>query len=277
VIGMEMRRRQALGALAGAVLVGCDASTPPRPTVAPNTRPRIVRAVATREGQGARVHRLFPQRGSDHHDPFVLLDDFRVAPPAGFPEHPHRGFEAFTYMIEGSFEHRDDMGNESVVTTHGTQRFTSGRGARHSEMPGESRINRGLQLWVNLPRAEKQIPPDYAAVHGHDLPEVSVRGAVQRTIVGSGSPVALRTPVRYLDLRVPAGVAFEEEVPSGWQGMIYVADGHARIGDVELTAGDAALLAAAAFEVRALDDARLFVLAGRSHGEPIVQRGPFVD
>lgn len=279
---MKLDRRHAL--LGGIGLVGCrtevperDAPTTRRTVAAPNTRPAVVRARPSTDGDRAELLRLFPQVPGQHRDPFVLLDDFRVASPAGFPMHPHRGFEAFTYMLDGSFEHRDTMGNESVVTTGGTQRFTSGSGARHSEMPGPKGVNRGIQLWVNLPRRMKTMAPTYAAVHAPDLPVESRDGAVIRTIVGQGSPVELQTAVDYRDVTLPRDRRFEGELPKGWQGLLYVADGHVRVGDLELQAGQAALTVAGAFEVRALADARFIQLAGLPHDERIVHRGPYVD
>lgn len=279
---MKLTRREAL--LGSAALAGCRTEIPERDAlpnrgvqVAPNTRPQIVSARRSVDGDNANLLRLFPQVSGQHRDPFVLLDDFRVAPPAGFPMHPHRGFEAFTYMLDGSFQHRDTMGNESEVTAGGTQRFTSGRGARHSEMPGKHGINRGLQLWVNLPKRLKTIDPTYAAVHAPDLPIESRDGAVIRTIVGKGSPVALQTKVDYRDVTLATGTRFEAELPMSWQGLLYVADGQVRIGDLELREGQAALLVAGALEVRALADARVFHLAGLPHDEPIAHRGPFVD
>jgi redox-sensitive bicupin YhaK (pirin superfamily) len=279
---MMLSRRNAL--LGSALVVGCRTevpecdSTAKRPvTLEPNTRPTIVSARPSVDGDRARLLRLFPQVPGQHRDPFVLLDDFRVAARSGFPMHPHRGFEAFTYMLDGSFEHRDTMGNESVVTTGGTQRFTSGRGARHSEMPGPRGENRGIQLWVNLPRHLKTVDPTYAAVHAADLPVESRDGAVVRTIVGGGSPVELQTQVDYRDVTLPRDRRFAGELPRDWQGLVYVADGHVRVGDAELRAGQAALYVAGAFDVRALSDARLIHLAGLPHGEPIVHRGPYVD
>ena len=269
-------RRHALQALGAGALFACHERSS-SPSFRAESKPLLIDGKPSIDGQGARVHRLFPQTAGQHLDPFVLLDDFRVAPPAGFPEHPHRGFEAFTYMLEGRFHHRDNLGNDSVVSAGGTQRFTSGRGARHSEMPAEQRINRGLQLWINLPRKLKTIEPEYAAVHDRDLPEHAVGDVIVRTVVGAGSPVVLRTPVRYLDLTVPTGARFEEETPAGWRGIAYLADGHAQIGGVDLRAGQAAILSAGAFEIRAQREARLVYLAGQPHGEPILHRGPYVD
>ena len=223
------------------------------------------------------MQRLFPTRIAGYLDPFVLLDDFSVEPPAGFPMHPHRGFEAFTYMIDGSFEHKDTMGNESVVSSGGTQRFTSGRGARHSEMPAEGRPNRGMQLWVNLPRRLKTMDPTYEAVHGRDLPEDHRAGTTIRTVVGAGSPVQLQTDVSYRDLTMAAKSRWEDAVADGHQGLLYVAEGHVRVGDVELARGEVALPKSGEIGLVALADARVFLVSGRPHGEPIRHHGPFVD
>lgn len=270
----------AVGAAAPLLLshLGCD-SPPPAPVKAagPNTRPPKVVAVATMEGRGARVRRVFPTRLVDYQDPFVLLDDFSVAEPAGFPEHPHRGFEAFTYMIEGGFHHKDNLGNDSVVSTGGTQRFTSGRGARHSEMPVGTAENRGLQLWINLPRSLKKMEPEYEAIMGNDLPENGHAGVVTRTIIGPQSPVKLRTAVRYLHLRMAAGSRFEDEIPADHNALVYVAEGHLRIGDLELGPGEGAQPTRGEMGLLAMADAHAFLLVGKSHHEPIVHRGPYVD
>jgi redox-sensitive bicupin YhaK (pirin superfamily) len=278
-------RRDVLRALAaGAALpwtlgqLGCDAP-PPAPPRAAGASARLARvtAVATMEGRGARVRRVFPTRLTGYQDPFVLLDDFSVAEPAGFPDHPHRGFEAFTYMIDGGFHHKDNMGNDSVVTTGGTQRFTSGRGARHSEMPAGSGENRGLQLWVNLPRSLKKMEPEYHAVQGADIPENGSGGVVTRTIVGPQSPVLLRTAVRYLHLRMSSGARFEDEIPEDHNALVYVAEGRVKIGDLELGSGEGAQPGKGEVGLYAMADAHAFLLIGKSHHEPIVHRGPYVD
>lgn len=250
----------------------------PRRSPSANARPTLVTARDTTDGQGATLKRVFPWVAGDHLDPFVLLDDFAVTPPAGFPLHPHRGFEAFTYMLDGGFVHHDNLGNDSTVHTGGVQVFTSGRGAWHSEMPGEPRPNRGLQLWVNLPRALKPMDPRYAAVQGRDIPETHRRGVVRRDVVGGGSPVRLETAVRYLDLKIDRGQTHDDGLDAGWQGVAYVIDGNARIGDAVVSRGTAAKVVAGELSIRALDvDARVALIVGTAHREPIVHRGPFVD
>jgi redox-sensitive bicupin YhaK (pirin superfamily) len=259
--------------------LGCDAAPPaPLAPAAANTRPPKVAAVSTMEGAGARVRRVFPTRLTGYQDPFVLLDDFSVAEPAGFPDHPHRGFEAFTYMIDGGFHHKDNLGNDSVVTSGGTQRFTSGSGARHSEMPVGSGENRGLQLWINLPRSLKKMQPEYEAIHGSDLPENGgAAGVVTRTIIGPQSKVMLRTAVRYLHLRMTAGARFEDEIPDDHTALVYVAEGRVKLGDLELSSGEGAQPGRGEIGLLAQADAQAFLLVGKRHGEPIHHRGPFVD
>lgn len=276
----DLLRAMAIGTAAPWALsqLGCDAAPPaPVAPAASNARPPRIAAVSTMEGRGARVRRVFPTRSTGYQDPFVLLDDFSVAEPAGFPDHPHRGFEAFTYMIDGGFHHTDNLGNDSVVSTGGTQRFTSGRGARHSEMPAGTGENRGLQLWINLPRSLKKMQPEYEAVQGADLPEDGKAGVVTRTIIGGQSKVKLRTAVRYLHLRMDAGARFEDEIPEGHAALVYVADGRVKIGDVELSSGEGAQPGRGEVGLLAMADAHAFLLVGKRHDEPIVHRGPFVD
>lgn len=278
----DVLRALAVGAAAPWMLggqLGCD-SAPPAPLTAAgsaNARPPRVTAVSTMEGRGATVRRVFPTQLTGYQDPFVLLDDFAVTEPAGFPEHPHRGFEAFTYMLDGGFHHRDNLGNDSVVQTGGTQRFTAGRGARHSEMPAGGGVNRGLQLWINLPRAEKKIAPEYEAVHGADLPENGAAGVVTRTIIGPQSPVKLRTAVKYLHLRLQGGARFGDEIPADHVALLYVAEGHLRIGDLELGPGEGAQPGQGEIGLLAMADAQAFLLVGKRHHEPILHRGPYVD
>lgn len=277
----EFLRAIAVGAATPWALaqLGCE-SAPPAKIIAAsaNARPPKVLAVGTMEGRGARVQRVFPTQLTGYQDPFVLLDDFAVAEPAGFPDHPHRGFEAFTYMIEGGFHHKDNLGNDSAVETGGTQRFTSGKGARHSEMPGSGGVNRGLQLWVNLPRSLKKMEPEYEPIHGDDIPENGDgKGLVTRTIVGAQSPVKLRTAVKYLHLKFKAGARLADEIPKDSSALLYVADGHVKIGDLDLGPGEGAQPTAGEIGLLAMSDAQAFLLVGTRHHEPIVHRGPFVD
>lgn len=231
----------------------------------------------TTDGAGATLSRVFPSPQLRNLDPFVLLDDFDVHVPAGFPEHPHRGFEAFTYMIEGAFHHKDTMGNDSRIGAGGTQRFNSGRGARHSEMPGTKGSNRGLQLWVNLPRAKKAMEPEYQGIAGDDMPVDERDGQRVHTIVGEGSAVALHTAVEYLDVTLLADGSFDRVVPEGTSTLVYVLEGALTVGEQTARRGQGLLLGPGELRARGKAGARLAYLQGRPHHEPIIHHGPFVD
>ena len=164
----------------------------------------VRRASDMHEGDGARVRRLMPVPGFMNFDPFVLFDDFALAPGTGFPPHPHRGFEAITYLCTGELEHRDNLGNVSRVGPGGAQRFTAGHGIVHSEMPSVAEPTRGIQLWINLPARLKASAPAYQEAGAETMVEAAVAGGVRRVIVGEGGPVALMTPVRYVHYRFTA-------------------------------------------------------------------------
>lgn len=236
-----------------------------------------IEARATTDGAGATLKRVFPSPLLHNLDPFVLLDDFDVHVPAGFPDHPHRGFEAFTYMIDGAFHHQDSMGNDSTIGPGGTQRFNSGRGARHSEMPGTRGSNRGLQLWVNLARADKTMEPEYQGIDGDAMPIDEREGQRIHTIVGEGSAVSLHTEVEYLDVTLLADGRFSRVVPEGSSTLLYVIDGAVTVGDQTVSRGQGLVLGAGELEARGRAGARLAYLRGRPHHEPILHHGPFVD
>ncbi|WP_181233863.1 pirin family protein [Enhygromyxa salina] len=287
-----MRRREILeGALAlGAVapvsqVLGCveppsGAAAGSAGASARRAPARVLQRITSHaaiDGAGATVQRVFPGPDLRHLDPFVVLDDFDVRRPAGFPDHPHRGFEAFTYMIEGAFHHRDSMGNDSVIGPGGTQRFCSGSGARHSEMPGTDGANRGLQLWVNLPRRLKQMAPNYVGIAGADMPVFPGEGHVLREVVGPRSPVSLQTEVEYFDLELFADASFEHEVLVGRNALIYVLEGEVSLLGQRLARGEALLPTSGVVNISAAQPSRVLWLSGKPHGEPINHRGPYVD
>jgi hypothetical protein len=243
-----------------------------------------VPAETMREGEGARVNRLFPTGRVRHHDPFVLLDEFFVQPGTGFPSHRHRGFEAVTYMLEGTFRHEDDAGNDMQVPPGGVQRFTAGRGIEHSEMPGTGEPIHGLQLWVNLPRSLKKSEPSYQLIQPEELPEKETdEGARVRIVAGADSPLTLHTPVVYLDVTLPATTGWEPPVLDGKRGLVYVFEGTAVLGDHLLSQGEGFFFEQVGNErltrvsAPGKGRARLVLIAGDPIGEPIRQRGPYVD
>lgn len=231
------------------------------------------------EGAGVRVKRLFPiTQQRMNFDPFVLWDDFRIQQGAGFPTHPHRGFEAITTLFQGSIRHEDNLGNDSTVTEGGAQRFTAGRGLEHSEMPSDESETHGIQLWINLPQRLKTIEPEYQQVDVAEMPVYATEGGQVKVIVGDEGPVSLNTPVRYLEVTLEAGGTFLEQMPSGFRGFIYVVDGTLQLSNRLLnSAGVAFYEAPALIKVRAETKARFMACFGRPHGEPIRQWGPYVD
>ncbi|MBT0158406.1 pirin family protein [Candidatus Bathyarchaeota archaeon A05DMB-2] len=236
-----------------------------------------VKAVETAEGEGAIVKRVFPTRHLRSFDPFPLLDEFDITPPAGFPEHPHGGFEAVTYMLEGGFHHRDSLGNDSIVMAGGAQRFTTGKTIVHSELPGTEGVNRGLQLWVRLPVKLQGLAPTYQQVDAKDIPEKRVNGNLVRIVVGENSPVTLQNEVIYFDVTLQPKQPFTCEVRKDFNAFIYVLEGTVKIGDTELRKSEAALLTEGdSIGLSAADLARVVVIGGKPHGEDIILRGSFV-
>lgn len=235
-------------------------------------------AVEMAEGAGARVRRLFPTSRCPCYDPFVLFDEFFVEPGAGFPEHPHRGFEAITYMLAGAFRHRDTLGNDEEVGAGGVQRFSAGSGIVHSEMPGEEPLNYGFQLWINLSPEDKKGPPEYQRVVPEEIPVRRTDNAEIRTVVGPGSPVRNRTAMLYLDTRLDAGAEHTVELPPGFRGFVYVYSGELTAGDHTIRSGESLLVECdERVSASSRSAARFIAVAGKPYGVPIVIRGSFVE
>jgi len=235
-------------------------------------------AIEVPEGDGVTVKRLMPVQGFLNFDPFVLWDHFNIA-KGGFPPHPHRGFEAITWMFRGGMHHKDNLGNEGAVQGGGAQRFTAGRGITHSEMPeGEAE---GIQLWINLPQRLKRIDADYQQVDA--VPVEETDGITLRYIVGDRGAIKLRSDVEYVDIRMAAGSHLRHDIDAGWVGMVYVVEGEISLGgkqhdDLHLSAGDAALVQKEPFlSLFSNAGAHVMWCFGMPHLEPIHQHGPFVD
>ena len=238
----------------------------------------IINAVEMEEGEGATVRRLFPVAGCRNIDPFVLFDEFFVTPPAGFPPHPHRGFEAITYMFDGSFQHEDNLGNSSIVDAGGAQRFTAGSGLVHSEMPKGNTVSHGIQLWINLAKAQKQVDPAYQQVNASEFPENTDNGVLVRTLVGDGSPLQLKTAINYLDIEFSQPTKLIIPLNSHAFSMLYVVQGELQLEGQKLVAGQAAVdEGRAEIKLESGARARAVFVAASPHGEPIFQHGPYVD
>ncbi|HET8802482.1 MAG TPA: pirin family protein [Marinobacter sp.] len=260
------------------------------------TLKQTIPALETSDGAGVRIKRSIGQHQSIRLDPFLMLDEFGSDQPqdyiAGFPSHPHRGFETVTYMIEGHMLHEDHLGNRGNLRNGGVQWMTAGRGIVHSEMPQqESGLMRGFQLWLNLPAAEKMKPAGYRDIQPEDIPGFQRDDATIKLIAGeldvagetlTGAVSGGSTRPLYADIQLDPHGRLALPVAADLNAMVYLYEGDASLGDKEseqpltrsaanvLAEGDELRLAAGA------RGARLLLIAGRPIGEPVVQYGPFV-
>jgi quercetin 2,3-dioxygenase len=254
---------------------------------------QLVRGQATSDGAGVRLARAIGTPTLEDLDPFLLFDEFRSdAGPdyvAGFPDHPHRGFETVTYMLAGSMEHRDHIGNHGLLESGSVQWMTAGRGIIHSEMPHqESGLLWGFQLWVNLPASDKLCPPRYQDIAAHAIPELALdHNSKVRVIAGEcqglvGAVRGSSVDPLYLDLILGSAVDQRIEIPRGHNACIYVYDGQVQVlgkaRSTQVGRGKLAVLSSeGALHIRsAMLGARLLVLAGRPLREPVARYGPFV-
>ena len=195
---------------------------------------KVVRGLPTTDGAGVELTRVIGQPELPMLDPFLLLDAFRSDRPddyiAGFPPHPHRGFETVTYLLEGRMRHQDNAGHEGVIEPGGIQWMTAARGIVHSEMPEQQEgLLEGFQLWVNLPAAHKMDAPAYQEHAAAAIPMEEREGGVRVRVITGQTSRGTRGPVvqpltepLYLDVTLPPGAAFSEPVPKGYNGFIYV-------------------------------------------------------
>jgi len=230
------------------------------------------------EGDGVDVKRLMPLHEFMNFDPFVMWDHFNIGPGRGFPDHPHRGFEAITYMFDGGMNHKDNLGNESFVTSGGAQRFTAGSGMVHSEMPAEEGDSNGIQLWINLPKRLKQIDPAYQQVEAEEFPVQEIEGGQVKVLVGEGSPLLLETEVIYQHVQLNADNTYRLVLKDGMRGLVYLMQGQLLVNDINLLADQAAFVEELpSLQITAKENSQFMICMGTPHGEPIRQYGPFVD
>ena len=245
----------------------------------------------TSDGAGVKLTRVLTQPLQRRLDPFLMLDAFGSDNPddyiAGFPDHPHRGFETITYMIAGRMRHRDSAGHEGLLENGGVQWMTAGRGVIHSEIPQqEAGVMEGFQLWLNLPASEKMSAPWYRDFAAAELPRFVTDAGVDVTVIAgashgvTGAVTREATAPVYLDLHLPAGARFEQPLPAGHNAFVYAYRGEVRIGAETLPAQRMAILAndaeADGVVIEATGEAKVLLIAGRPLNEPIAQYGPFV-
>jgi hypothetical protein len=255
----------------------------------------VIESVAASDGAGVKLRRSLGSRQNLRFDPFLMLDEFFSDDPddylAGFPSHPHRGFETVTYMLDGHMRHEDSFGNRGDLGPGDVQWMTAARGIIHSEMPQQTEGRmRGFQLWINLPAREKMKPAAYRDIPSRDIPTATLAGGGElRVIAGvfeqdgqrTAGPIAgLSTAPLYYDVRLPAGIEADIPTPVSHNAFLYVYEGDAVVGDDAralpyraaglLTPGGHVRIRAGA------NGARMLLLAGKPIGEPVVQYGPFV-
>jgi len=253
---------------------------------------RLVAGQATSDGAGVKLTRVLTQPLQRRLDPFLMLDAFRNENPddylAGFPDHPHRGFETVTYMIAGRMRHRDSAGNEGLLENGGVQWMTAGRGVIHSEMPEQQDgVMEGFQLWLNLPARDKMREPSYRDFAAADIPAFAAGGGVEVFVIAgeshgvAGAVTRDATAPLYLDVHLPAGARFSQAVPPAHNAFLYVYRGEASVAGTTVGERQMAILAnepsadGVAIEAGAVP-ARVLLIAGRPLNEPIAQYGPFV-
>jgi hypothetical protein len=261
----------------------------------------VIESMPTSDGAGVKLRRSLGSVHGLNVDPFLMLDEFYSDNPddyiAGFPAHPHRGFETVTYMLDGHMRHEDHLGNRGDLGPGDVQWMTAARGIIHSEMPQQSEGRmRGFQLWLNLPSKEKMQPAKYRDIPARQIPRVTLpQGGEVMVIAGTldlngdlthgpvnGSGAKLSTDPLYLDLRLPAGADFNAAVAAGRNAFLYAYEGGAQIGAAGaakplphraagvLSEGDSVRVKAGA------EGARLLLLAAKPLREPVVRYGPFV-
>jgi len=249
---------------------------------------QLIRALPVSEGAGVTAHRTIGTPALHHLDPFLMLDHFGSDDPeeyiAGFPDHPHRGFVTFTYMLDGHMLHRDSMGNRGDLRAGGAQWMKAASGVIHSEMPQQSNgLMRGFQLWINLPAAEKMSDPAYQEFSPERIPEVRQDGARVKLLMGEyggqGGPIKDEvTQVQYLDVRLDARRGFTHALPQEHTAFVYVFEGDAVLSRQALPHHTLAVLGPGdAVEIQAGEEgARFLLVSGRPLNEPVAQYGPFV-
>ncbi len=247
---------------------------------------KVIQGVQTTDGAGVNLTRIIGSMELNMLDPFLLLDEFGSDNPkdyiAGFPPHPHRGFETITYMLNGKFRHKDSAGNEGYLTDGSVQWMTAGRGVIHSEMPEQTKgLVRGFQLWLNLPKEKKMIDPAYNDIPAKKIPIVDFEGGSARIIsgkfLGITGPGEPHTGVLYYDIDLDLSARFTMPIDNGWNAFIYIYEGSVRLdreinqghlivldqeGELDLTAGK--------------EGAKFIVVAGEPLNEPVARGGPFV-
>ena len=263
----------------------------PTKVLQPRRVERLIAGQPTSDGAGVKLTRVLTQDLQRRLDPFLMLDAFGSDNPdeyiAGFPDHPHRGFETITYMIAGRMRHRDSAGHEGLLENGGVQWMTAGKGVIHSEIPQqEAGVMEGFQLWLNLPGRDKMNAPWYRDFKHAELPQFTTPEGVGVTVIAGeshgvqGAVTRETTAPVYLDLHFQAGATFAQALPAGHNAFVYVYRGEVTVSGQRVPVQRMALLAnesgSDGVVIEASCDAKALLIAGRPLKEPIAQYGPFV-
>ncbi|XP_024967211.1 pirin-like protein [Cynara cardunculus var. scolymus] len=238
------------------------------------------------EGAGAVVRRSIGRFELKYFDPFLVLDEFCVSSPGGFPDHPHRGFETVTYMLQGAVTHEDFEGHKGTIGVGDLQWMTAGKGIVHSEMPASNGTQKGLQLWINLSSTHKMIEPRYQEMASTNIAEGIEDGVRVRVIAGESlgikSPIYTRTPTMFLDFTLEPGAHVHQPVPESWNAFVYVLEGEGMFGNSKAssTTPHHLLLLGPGDGLESWNKSskplRFILVGGEPLGQPVVQWGPFV-
>ena len=247
---------------------------------------QVLKGQETSDGAGVKLRRYIGTRDLMAHDPFLMLDAFFSDDPdsylAGFPNHPHRGFETVTYLIQGKMEHNDSRGNKGLLETGGAQFMRAGSGIIHSEMPRqENGLMWGYQLWVNLPAALKMTEPHYQAMQAHEIPVVETESYAAKVLSGSlgGVQGGARNfyPIDYFDVQFKPGQSAEIPVAADRSAFVIVVAGSGEISGQKISRGDLPILGSGdVIQFKADEELRVIIVAGKPIKEPVARYGPFV-
>ncbi len=256
-------------------------------TASTTTVKKLYRGQATQDGAGVSLTRIIGQGSLARLDPFLMLDEFGSDQPqdylAGFPPHPHRGFQTVTYMLQGKMGHKDSVGNSGLIEDGGLQWMNAGKGIIHEEMPQQTHgVLRGFQLWVNLPAAEKLSAPAYYDIPSCEVPEVEFSGGLLRVLAGkykgiNGAVVAQAVKPQFYDIHFSSTTALTVDTIAKHNGFIFVYEGQVEVQEHTIEKGQLALLdMQSSLVVLGQAGARAIFVSGEPINEPVFQYGPFV-
>lgn len=242
---------------------------------------RVILPFFQSEGSNSKVNRIVGNKDLRTLDPFLLFDHFHSAPPGGFPDHPHRGFATLTYMLSGTCQHEDFLGNKGEVSSGDLQYMNAGRGIVHAEMPKDGPMN-GIQLWINLHSSKKLLPPSYQELKSFNFPIILSEKYKVKILIGSylneTSPINPISPLDFFDIEIKQNEEIEYTILDNWSCFVYTISGEIVIGNNKIVENSAGIVGNGKIVIwgKGVGINRFLIIAGEKIGEKVVQRGPFV-